>query len=239
MSETPNAAADQGELSLHSLVDAGELPEAVTARLESTPEQMIAAVVGALPASRDTISVTESDERWPGLFDSFAAELKRVLGEAALHIDHVGSTAVPGLAAKPIIDIDVTVRDSEIEDDYVPALVSAGYLMVIREPWWHGHRMFVDGSGAVNLHVWPIGAAEPIRHLLFRNWLRENADDRERYARMKKELSRELVDEPDRYNLAKNAVIDDIYARIFAERARAVESPTAKCPMPTSEGFTS
>lgn len=228
MSETPTPSAGRGELSLHSLVDAGELPDAVTMRLESTPEQMIAAVVGVLPESRGAILVTESDERWPGLFDSFAAELTRVLGERALRIDHVGSTSVPGLAAKPIIDIDVTVCDSEIEDDYVPALVSAGYLMVIREPWWHGHRMFVDASGTVNLHLWPVGAAEPIRHLLFRDWLRENVDDRDRYARMKKELSHELEAEPDRYNLAKNTIIDDIYARIFAERARAVDSNPVK-----------
>lgn len=211
----------EGPGDLYALVAGGVLPETITTRLESTPEQMAAAVIGPLPASRDRIVVTEPDESWPARFGELAAEVEAALGDVAIRIDHVGSTAVPGLAAKPIIDIDVIVLDSEKEDDYAPALASAGYRMVLREPWWHGHRMLVDQEGTVNLHVWPLGSSEPIRHLLFRDWLRDHPDDRDRYARAKSELSEELEAEPDRYNLAKNSVIDAIYARIFADRERA------------------
>jgi GrpB-like predicted nucleotidyltransferase (UPF0157 family) len=205
--------------------DSSGLPDAVVTRLESSPEQMAAAVVGSFPASRDAITISEPDRGWPDTYARIAEQLHRALGDVAVRIEHVGSTAVPGLAAKPIIDVDVTVHDSDDEAAYLPALESLGFWIVIREPWWHGHRMFVDDGGAVNLHVWPVGAAEPIRHLLFRDWLRDHPEDRDRYAEAKKKLSRDLESDPDRFNLAKNTVIDDIYARIVAS---FVEPPSSQ-----------
>jgi GrpB-like predicted nucleotidyltransferase (UPF0157 family) len=194
-------------------------PPSVTERLQSTPEQMAAAVVGAFPASRAEVEVVPWDAGWSVRFEELRALVFDTLGATALRVDHVGSTSVPGLAAKPIIDIDVIVADAEDEATYLPALQAAGLTLVIREPWWHGHRMFVNDDD-LNLHVWPDGAGEPIRHLLFRDWLRTHPKDRERYAQSKRELSDRHRDEPDRYNLAKNAVIDDIYARIFASGSR-------------------
>lgn len=177
---------------------------------------MAAAVVGDFPASRAAVTVVDYDPRWTEQFRSMKDQLKRALGGTALSIEHVGSTSVPELPAKPIIDVDIVVANADDEDKYISALGTLGMRMVIREPWWHGHRMFVDDHGAANIHIWPDGAAEPVRHILFRDWLRTHQDDLERYAQVKRNLSVEFNDEPDRYNLAKNTVIDQIYARIFA-----------------------
>lgn len=190
-------------------------PAWVTRRQESSATQMAAAWVGGAPPSIEPIAVVAADAAWAERFADEADRLRAVLPETAISIEHVGSTSVPGLAAKPIIDIDLVVADSEAEERYAPALATAGYELVLREPWWNGHRLFVRERPAVNLHVFPLGAAEPIRHILFRDWLRTHPDDRERYARMKETLAEATRESPEDYNLAKNAVIDEIYDRIF------------------------
>src|SRR5699024_5583218 len=118
----------------------------------------------------------------------------------------------------PIIDIDVHVRDADDESSYVPALQGIGYRLIIREPWWNGHRMLVTPEHAdrVNLHVFPAGAPEPLRHLLFRDWLRTHAEDRDRYAAAKRELAETTAENPADYNLARNEVIAAVSARIFS-----------------------
>jgi GrpB-like predicted nucleotidyltransferase (UPF0157 family) len=88
-----------------------------------------------------------------------------------LVVEHVGSTAVVGLPAKPVIDIDLTVADSVDEAAYVPALEGVGFRLVIREPWWHEHRCLVHDDPRCNLHVFSPGAPEPVRHRIFRDWL--------------------------------------------------------------------
>lgn len=168
----------------------------------------------------DAILLSEHNASWSESFDREAIRISNALGDTALRIEHVGSTSVPGLLAKPIIDIDVWVDDSDREDAYVPALEEAGYVLVLREPWWNGHRMLVpDQSGdtpeRVFLHVFPKTAPEPVRHVLFRDWLRRHDEDRDLYASVKREIASGTVDDPSRYNLAKNEVIDDIYGRIF------------------------
>ncbi|MCX5121210.1 GrpB family protein [Micromonospora sp. NBC_00362] len=110
----------------------------------------------------------------------------------------------------------VVIEDTAQEDAYLPALERLGYRLVLREPWWHGHRMLLSPAEDVNLHVWPQGAPEPIRHRLFRDWLRAHPHDRERYAATKRRLARDNAHRPRDYSLAKNDVIDEIYARIFA-----------------------
>jgi GrpB-like predicted nucleotidyltransferase (UPF0157 family) len=119
----------------------------------------------------------------------------------------------PGLAAKPIIDIDLLIADAADESRYVPALEGAGYFLILREPWWYGHRMLVDAAEDVHLHVWPPNALEPIRHRLFRDWLRSHPEDRDLYATTKRRLAREAADD---YTMAKSDVIDAIFGRIFA-----------------------
>ena len=147
--------------------------------------------------------------------------LGEALGGLIIAIEHVGSTSVPGLPAKPIIDIDLSIEDTADESRYVPALEGLGYRLVLREPWWYGHRMLVSPAEDVHLHMWPRDAPEPIRHLLFRDWLRSHPQDRDLYAATKRRLARETADQPGDYSLAKNDVIDEIYERIFAAGTEA------------------
>lgn len=122
---------------------------------------------GAAPAIG--IEVTDPDSAWPRRYHDLAGRVRAVLGWRVLQLEHVGSTAVPGLAAKPIIDIDPTVADPESEQDYVPALEAAGFRLVIREPWWYGHRVLRAGEPRRNLHIFGFDSPEPVRHRIFRD----------------------------------------------------------------------
>jgi GrpB-like predicted nucleotidyltransferase (UPF0157 family) len=87
------------------------------------------------------IEITDPDPAWPRRYDDLAGRIREALGWRVLSLEHVGSTSVPGLASKPIIDIDLTVADPEREQDYVPALEAIGFRLVVREPWWYGEHM--------------------------------------------------------------------------------------------------
>lgn len=171
---------------------------------------------GAGPASEE-IQLTGADPAWASQFAVEAQRVRKALGSVALRVEHIGSTSVPGLPAKPIIDIDLWVEDSDREERYIPGLASIGYVLALREPWWNGHRMLVNsGTPKVNLHVFPADAPEPLRHLLFRDWLCSHDEDRDLYAAVKRRLAVSTSEHPAEYNLAKNEVIDLIYARVFA-----------------------
>ena len=144
------------------------------------------------------------------------------LAAAALRIEHVGSTSVPGLAAKPIIDILLVVANSALETEYVPALEAAGFELRIREPGWHQHRMFQVPQRNVNLHVFSTGCTEIERMLAFRDWLRSNASDRELYAGTKRALAQQDWKYTQNYADAKTAVIDEIISRM--QKAKATSS---------------
>ncbi|HBO3045121.1 TPA: GrpB family protein [Pseudomonas aeruginosa] len=170
-------------------------------------------VDGQPPPER--IEVHDYDPRWPELYRQLARRIGDALGGLALEIAHVGSTAVPGLAAKPVIDIDLTVADPRQEQTYVPALEQLGYRLRIREPSWHQHRCLQLESPRVNLHVFGPDCPETIRHRLFRDWLRENAEDRESYAAAKR-ASADGEQRVADYNRRKEPLIRAIYARAFA-----------------------
>jgi GrpB-like predicted nucleotidyltransferase (UPF0157 family) len=159
------------------------------------------------------ILIVEYDRRWPELFVREAARIRTLLGNRALRIEHVGSTAVPGLAAKPVIDVLLEVAESADEAAYVPALESGGYALHIREPNWHEHRMFKGPDREINLHVFSRGCPEIERMLKFRDWLRQNAADRELYARTKLALARKEWKSVQDYADAKTAVVEEIIAR--------------------------
>jgi GrpB-like predicted nucleotidyltransferase (UPF0157 family) len=160
-----------------------------------------------------TVEVVPYDPRWPDLFEAEAAKIKAALGETALRIEHVGSTAVPGLWAKPVIDIHLTVRDAADEPSYLPPLEAAEYRLLIREPQWFEHRMLKGGDPEVNLHVFSDGCPELGRCVAFRDWLRDNAQDRELYAGVKRELAERRWDSVDDYARAKNEVVSAILGR--------------------------
>ncbi len=191
-------------------------PHDITQRFHGTPEQMAIAQVGEPPTRWQSIVLEDYDPAWVDRFAAASSALHDALGDLIIDVEHIGSTSVPGLAAKPIIDIDLLVADTADEPRYVPTLERLGYRLVLREPWWHGHRMLVSATEDINLHVWPQRAPEPIRHRLFRDWLRTHPEDRELYASTKRRLARDTAHNPGDYSLAKNDVIDDIYARIFA-----------------------
>jgi GrpB-like predicted nucleotidyltransferase (UPF0157 family) len=162
----------------------------------------------------EEIDVVVYDPRWPEMFVELAKAIETALGEVALRIDHIGSTAVPGLAAKPVIDMDLTVQDPADEETYVNALEKLDYQLIIREPDWHQHRCLRLDAPRVNLHVFGPDCPENIRHLLFRDWLRAHPEERELYEQAKRAAlvgARYVMD----YNLSKQPVIRDIYARVF------------------------
>lgn len=159
------------------------------------------------------IAIVDYDPRWPQLFFQESSRIHSALGDLALQIEHTGSTSVPGLAAKPVIDILLVVSNSANEDAYVPALERAGYVLRIREPNWHEHRMFNGPHTAVNLHVFSDGCPEIGRVLKFRDWLRNNSADRDLYARTKRALAQQEWNNVQEYADAKATVITEIMAR--------------------------
>jgi GrpB-like predicted nucleotidyltransferase (UPF0157 family) len=183
-------------------------------RIVSTPQELDAAYVNGPPPPAPIV-VADYDPAWPDLFGREERRIRKLLGDAAISIDHVGSTSVPGLAAKPIIDIDLVVPDSADEAGYLPALVAAGYRLTVREPNWHEHRMFKGPDTNINLHVFSPGCPETIRHRAFRDWLRGHPVDRDRYAATKRAIAAGTED-IRAYSEAKNEIIDDIYRRAFA-----------------------
>jgi len=156
------------------------------------------------------------DPRWVSAYAVEEALLREALGEALVEVHHVGSTSVPGLAAKPVVDIDLLVRDSADDAAYLPALEAAGYVLHQREPEWHQHRILKRTTPAVNLHVFTSGCAEVRRMLAFRDHLRADAADRSLYETTKRELAAREWDRVQDYADAKTEVVRAIMGRALA-----------------------
>ena len=172
---------------------------------------------GAVPAVG--IEVADPDPAWPRRYDELAGLIREALGWRVLQLEHVGSTSVPRLAAKPVIDIDLTVADPERERDYMPALEVIGFRLVIREPWRYGHRALVADQPRSNLHVYGFDSPEPVRHRMFRDWLRGNPGERERYAAAKRQAASAANaggEHVMQYNARKEQTVREIYHRAFA-----------------------
>ena len=183
-----------------------------------TDEQIRAAHVGEVEPLNGRILLVDYDPQWGELFEREDARIRAVLAEA-LRIEHVGSTSVPGLPAKPILDIVLVVTDSADEAAYLPALESTGYRLHIRESDWYEHRMFKGPDTDINLHTFSAGCPEVDRMLMFRDWLRVNAADRELYARTKSALAQKEWTFVQHYADAKSAVVDDIMTRARRHRS--------------------
>jgi GrpB-like predicted nucleotidyltransferase (UPF0157 family) len=178
-----------------------------------TEEEIQAAHVTPIPPLSGPIRLAEYDPTWPQLFEREANRIRAALGERVLLLEHVGSTSVPGLAAKPRIDILLVVPDSADESAYVPALEAAGYVLRIREPDWYQHRMFKGPDTDINLHVLSPGCPEIERMLLFRDHLRRNTADRELYERTKRDLAQRNWKYGQNYADAKTGVVEEILVR--------------------------
>jgi GrpB-like predicted nucleotidyltransferase (UPF0157 family) len=161
------------------------------------------------------INFVEYDEAWPALFAREDVRIRSILGERVVRLEHTGSTSVPGLAAKPIIDITLTLADVLDEPAYVPDLEAAGYRLVIREqePEWYDHRVFKGPDTNINLHVFSAGSVELERMVGFRDWLRTHDDDRALYEATKRDLVLREWTYVQNYADAKGEVVEAIAAR--------------------------
>jgi GrpB-like predicted nucleotidyltransferase (UPF0157 family) len=179
-----------------------------------------AATIGEPQRIDGAIELCVYDESWPLLYEREAERVNAVLVDQMLLLEHVGSTSVPGLPAKPIIDMLLVVADSAREDAYVPPMEAAGYVLRIREPDWYQHRLFKGPDTNINLHVFSAGCIEIDRMLGFRDHLRGNAADRALYAETKRELASRHWKYVQEYADAKTEVVETIIARA-AETARS------------------
>jgi GrpB-like predicted nucleotidyltransferase (UPF0157 family) len=168
----------------------------------------------------DPIEVVAYRDEWMAAFGEWRKRLHSALGEAAVRIEHIGSTAVHGLAAKPIIDVQVSVRDVEDEISYVPAIEELGVSLRFREPEHRYFRPAGDQPRTVQIHVCTAGGAWEREHLLFRDYLRADPQARAAYARLKHDLGKRYRDDRLAYNEGKTGFVLDTleHARTWAER---------------------
>jgi len=162
------------------------------------------------------------DPRWPSTFEAEASRIRAALGDQLVRIDHVGSTSVPGLAAKPVVDIQASVRSMMPRAAYVEPLRALGYRWVV-DPWTDEHEYFSrdeDGDRSFHVHVCLTGSDWERRHLAFRDWLREHPDDAAAYERIKRDLAERHPQDIFTYVDAKTPFIREIEARATAAVAR-------------------
>src|SRR5215475_10538430 len=176
----------------------------------TSDEDIRRGTVGPVMFHNAPIVLAGYNPQWPAMFDREATRIRAALASVAIRVEHVGSTSVPGLAAKPIIDIVLAVPDSADEAAYVPALQQAGYVLHNREPGWLEHRMFKGPDADINLHVFSAGEAEIDRMVLFRDWLRSHDDDRDAYLRVKRDLAQRTWRYVQHYADAKAAIVQQI-----------------------------
>ncbi|GAB7344984.1 hypothetical protein MBLNU457_3409t1 [Dothideomycetes sp. NU457] len=186
------------------------------------------------------LSIVEPDPEWPGQFEAFKSRILAAFGISGvsegdhkqgsesvsnavtiLSVNHVGSTSVPGLPAKAVIDIDLVLSSNSLasESFYVPRLEAAGFQYLLREPEWYEHRFFYAWEPMLcNLHVWGPRCAEAERHRIFRDWLREQKDDRDLYATIKRECALASLEKGENmmdYTRRKESVIREILNRAY------------------------
>ena len=175
--------------------------------------------IGGPRALTAPITICDYDPDWPRLYAAEEARIRAVLGERVVRVEHAGSTSVPGLPAKAVIDIVLEVADSSDEAAYVPDMEAAGYVLRIREADWFEHRLFKGSDVEINLHTFSANCPEVDHMLLFRDWLRDNKADRDAYAGAKRELAARDWKYMQQYADAKTAVVREIMARATDEPA--------------------
>ncbi len=216
-------------------VGVADLDEALRSRLTlevlEAHEPGFEVIAGSDRSVRDPIEVVDYDPSWPARFDAWRGRLLRELGAMARRIDHVGSTAVPGLAAKPVIDVQVSVPDVVDERAYVPAIERAGVAFRNRDDEHRYFRPAGDRPRDVQVHVCSAGSGWERRHLLFRDFLRTDAATRAAYGELKRGLAARYRDDRIAYNEAKTGFILDAM-----ERAEAWDAAGRPTPPPAADG---
>ena len=180
---------------------------------ETSDEYLRAVTVGERRPHDATVHLAPYDPCWPAQYAQLAARIRAALADKALLLEHVGSTAVPGLAAKPVIDMVLAVADAADEAAYVPALEAEGFVLRLREPDWFEHRLLKAPQVAGNLHVFSLGCPEVGRMLMFRDRLRADAADRLLYERTKRQLAARTWRHVQHYADAKSEVVRQILAQ--------------------------
>lgn len=173
---------------------------------------------GSLPppeALNGPVVLAEYDPAWPAWYETLAGRVRQALGAGVRALHHAGSTSVPGLAAKPLIDMLLEVADSAHEAAYVPRLEAAGFVLRIREPDWFEHRLLKSAAPAANLHVYTAGEEEVRRMLAFRDHLRRDAADRTLYEATKRSLAARTWERTQDYADAKSEVVAQIMSRAW------------------------
>jgi GrpB-like predicted nucleotidyltransferase (UPF0157 family) len=173
------------------------------------------------------VEIVDYQSLWPETFRKHEKAIAEALGEASLRIEHIGSTSVPGLAAKPIVDILVVVRDSADEDSYLPRMEAAGYELRVREPDFHEHRMFRTTTMNVHVTIYKHDSPEIERLLTFREWLRESLEARRFYEETKRKLAAQSWADVNAYAEAKTEAIEHILATAREAGDGRINGPAA------------
>lgn len=181
-------------------------------------EALAKVTIGGPQALTGPIEIRDYDPAWPALYAREAERIRAVLGDRVVRLEHVGSTSVQGLPAKPVIDIVLEVPDSSDELLYVPEMEAAGYVLRIREPDWYEHRLFKGPDTNINLHVFSAGCTETGRMVLLRDWLHSNDADRNLYTRTKRALASRNWKYMQQYADAKTTVVTEIMSRAEASQ---------------------
>jgi GrpB-like predicted nucleotidyltransferase (UPF0157 family) len=180
-------------------------------------DELAKSIIGGPQPLTAPIEIHDYDPTWPQLYEQEAARIRMVLGDRVVRIEHAGSTSVPGLPAKPIIDIVLEVPDSSEEAAYVPDMEAAGYVLRIREADWFQHRLFKGPGTNINLHTFSANCPEVDQMLRFRDWLRGDAADRDLYTDTKRGLAARNWKYMQQYADAKTVVVLDVMARATAQ----------------------
>ncbi|HVM98586.1 MAG TPA: GrpB family protein [Caulobacteraceae bacterium] len=193
----------------------------MTKKPETDEEMAAIRVSGTVTPHNAQVYLAPYDPTWPAQYEGEAAKIRAALGEAALVLEHVGSTSIPGIPAKPIIDILLAVSDSSDENAYVPALTAQGYRLHLREPDWEQHRVMKGETPWVNLHVFTVGSREIERMVAFRDRCRTHPEELKLYLETKQALARQVWRHVQHYANAKGEVVEAIIARAIAEKTTA------------------
>lgn len=198
-------------------MESDALKSGVAGEPATTDEYLAAVTLGTRVPLNSSIYLAPHDSAWESKFMVLADRIRDALAEKALLLEHVGSTSVPELSAKPVIDMVLAVADSADESSYVSALEQQGFVLAVREPDWFKHRLFRSSDINSNLHVFSFGCDEIDRMLVFRDWLRTHEDDRRRYENAKRELASRIWKHVQHYADAKTGIVREILGRASNE----------------------